>query len=1246
MGDFSAEDQSGPRSELHRARSVQLTMLPQVPVIDTLEIAASYRACDMLGGDFYDFIIVDAWHLGIVIADVSGHGTAAALLMAAAKKVLQLCGRGNVSPRQVLLDVNDSIRADIPQGMFLSMLYGVIDVRDHSFCYASCGHNPPILRRGTEVHEGRIRGNAPVLGIMPSARLGTLLREEFVQLQSGDLLFYYTDGLTEAFNAQDVMYGEKRLMSHIQGAAAGSSSTAVAAIRADVDAFRGGAKLSDDETLLAIRVARQTGRPKPLVAGGAPLESALPQFDTPLIGRETLVEEAVSVLRDKSAPVLSLIGPAGAGKSRVGAAALDAAQSTFPGGIHYVDLQRAESVGDVCREVATALRLGDDETRLGLRIAMALQSPAGRSALLMDNCERARDGVRLCVEEWCERAEQLQLVVTSRVPLDAKTETCLHVKPLATPRPGKDVLKSAIDAERYHAVQLFVERAREADRKFSLTDQNYQDVAHICARLDGLPQAIQFAAARAGVLSPRQILERLDKRFELLRSGQKDDGSTLQGTLAMSWDLLPEHERQALMLLSRFPDGFQLETAGPVLGLIKDYAPEDLVDSLARQSLLHSDVLEDLGNERRFRMYESVRAFGLERLKDNKLAAESKETHERVIVDYARHWWKIDREKGSAEAHQRVQLELQALLEVHQQTEKPDRRAWCAVMAAPILHANGDQDRAMEVLRGGLADLMPGSEEWVWINVTDAMLRLNEAPEHAVEMLKNVHGDSDVTFTAMLARATALQSLGRVDEAIAVLQEAGQLRDLSSLRRARLIDRLGQIYSATGRPKDARKLFENALRLLQDSDDQMLLARVTFNLGWVNMRGDRAAEAVEQLQSALDLAQQQGDRAFEANALGGMALALHLAGERQGSEACMLRGLRLSRELGRTFTEVTQLNTLTRIYHEQMRDEDALRVATKACELAREIGARKSEALAEANIAALSIVLGRDISGAEDTWRHSYQILVEIGEVRSALGSLSNLGVMLGERWKAKRNNRDLQSSIDTLTEATQKRREHGYDALVDAELLLAELLVETGRRSEAKELLAKTLESAKARGDDIARKTVVDGEKLLAELETQSFVSARNQATKRSSLPGTRTRAHSALPAGPVAGKMPTARGPRGTIGQRRSNPGSAPPRVKAPPAAGSSGRLPTVKAPPKAGSSSALPVVPPPPKADSNSSLPTVPRPRQKQATSGRLGKPTPAKPAQKKTISSNMPAVKGRRPKGPPGAAPRRRPRGYDQ
>lgn len=1220
--------------ELERARSVQLSMLPEVPRIEGLEIAASYRACDMLGGDFYDFILIDNWRLGVVIADVSGHGTAAALLMAAAKKVLQLCGRGTISPRQTLLEVNDSIRADIPNGMFLSALYGVIDIRTQKLCFASCGHNPPVIRRGDRLNYNWNHDNAPVLGIMPSAQLDKFLREEFVQLQPDDLLLFYTDGLTEAFNPQKAMYGEERLAARIASSPGGGAQALVDAIRADVDKFRQDATLSDDETLLVIRIGQPRQQVAPLISGGSSSTVSLPTFRTPMIGRDLELGEVAGKLKGRQHPVLTVVGTAGAGKSRVAIAATEAAQDAFPGGVHYVDLQKARSVGDVCRQVATALRLGDDETRLGLRISMALQSPAGATLLVLDNCEGARDAVRRCIDEWHARADTLNVLASSRVPLDVKGEFCLTVRPLATPRPGRDVLKTPADAEKFDAVKLFIQRAREADPAFRYTEQNYQDIARICARLDGLPQAIELAAGRAAVLSPRQILERLDQRFELLQGGEQNERTTLQGTLAMSWELLPAHEQNALMLLAQFPDGFQLDVAGPVLKLVAGHAPEDLVNSLLKQSLLHADVLDDLGGERRFQMYESIRAFGLEKLKASPLAQSAREKFEDSVLRYSLHWWKQDRDHGSAIGRRRVQHEVEAMLELIAGTRNPEARAWCTVMVAPILYGKGDQERAMNLLRGAQAGLLPGSDEYVWINVIDSSLRVNEAPEHVVEALKNPHGGTDVVFAAMLTRANALQILGRNEEAIELLREAGKLEGLTPIREARLKDRLGLIFGAIGRPKDARRLYESALQQARDHNDPMLVARILFNLGWVNLRGDRGSEAVKQLQEALEMAQREDDRGFESSALGGLALALNLAGKRQEAEACMLRGIRLSRELGRTFTEVAQLNTLTRIYHEQSRDEEALQVAIKAKKLAHEIGARKSEALAEGNIAALSMVLGKGVEGAEAAWRNSYKILLELGEMRSALASLSNLGVMLGERWKAKGNPRELHAAIETLAEATNKRRDLGYDPLVDAELLLAELLVETGKRAQARELLERTLQTARGRGDDIAKKTVVDGERLLAELETENLV-ARGKQRPRAQAPEPAVKPRSVVSA---SGRPPTGRlpGKRPRMGNRpRSS--NVLPTVQAPPKADSSSSLPRVQAPAKAGSSNRLAKVPA--KPASSGQAPVVQAPPTKRDSSPALSKVPPRKP-----ISSNLPPLKAKRPKGPPGAAPRKRPRGY--
>ncbi|MBZ0137957.1 MAG: SpoIIE family protein phosphatase [Planctomycetes bacterium] len=1219
---------SGAESELERARSVQLTMLPPAPTIDTFDIACSYRACDMLGGDFYDFILIDAWRVGIVIADVSGHGTAAALLAAAAKKVLQMCGRGNLSPRQTLLEVNDSIRADIPSGMFLSVLYGVIDIRSHRLCFASCGHNPLFLQRGDRLTDEWKHGNAPVVGVLPSTQLAGYLHEEFVQLEPGDRLLFYTDGLTEAFDGNRAMFGEARMRTSIGKAPGGEPQALIDTIRADVDAFRAGAPLTDDETMVVIRVGEVSERVSPLISGAVAADSPLPIYSSKLIGREKEVAGIVDALFEGTRPVVTVTGPAGAGKTRVAVAAAEEARDAFPAGVRYVDLQQAGSLSDVCRQVATSLNLGDDETRLQLRIAMALQSEAGRSLLVLDNCDRASAAVKECVNDWVTRTPSLQVLASSRAPLEAKGEACHPLRPLPYPKPGAGSLTVKEACTAYASMALFVQRAEEADRGFRLTEQNLTDVGRICARLDGLPQALELAAARVSVLTPRQILERLDKRFELLGSGDSVN-STLESTLAMSWDVLGKADQTAWMLLSLYPNGFQLDTAATLLGRIEGKAPEDLVNSLLKQSLLHFDVLEDLEGDRRFFMYESVRAFGREKLKGVEFAQTARKKFETVVMDYVLKWWREDMDRGGSIARRRVLHELETLLEIVETTQTPETRAWATVIAAPVLYAKGEQDRAMTLLRGAMAGLLPGSDEWMWIQVTDANLRATEAPDYVAEMLENVHGDPQVCFQAAMIRSTALQSLGRSDEAIAVIHETSKLDELSPGQQARMKDRLAVIYGAIGRPLDARRLLEAALKQAREHGDPLLIAKVAFNLGWINVRGGRVGDAVKQLREAYEIADKEGDRVFEASCLGGLALALHVSGKKQESEACALRGIRLSRELGRTFTEVAQLNTLTRIYHEQGRDEEALEVALRARKLAQDIGSRKSEALAEGNVAAINVVLGNNIAESEAAWRRSYDILLELGEVRSALSALSNLGVMMGERWKAKGNPRDLDSAISNLKESVIKRRDLGYDPMVDAELLLAELMVEKGQHKEARELLLKTLETARERGDDVARKTVTDAEELLSELDTASIVSARPRGTplgkKRSRRP--------TLPAATGSNRMaPSAKRDPGDSSRIMAPPlskapGTPPPVVKTPPSKTSSQGLPVVKTPSGKPSSDGIPVVKTPPSKTSSEGLPVV--------------KPRGAKPA-----SASIPPLKSRRPKGKPGAAPspRRRPRGY--
>lgn len=1154
MGGDNPSHRPDQGAALERARSVQLSMLPRVPSLEAIEIACAYSACEYLGGDFYDFILVDSWRLGIVIADVSGHGTAAALLMAAGKKVIQMCARGNLSPRQTLLEVNDSLRADIPQGMFLSMLYGIVDVRNHRFCFASCGHNQPLLFRAGQVKHAWTHDNAPVVGVLPSSELKTHLNEEFVQLQPDDALVFYTDGITEAFNAERKMFTEERLHHRLSALGSKPAAFIVDGVHEEVAAFRGAVEQSDDETLLVMKFGKPPETPQPLVPLTPGSEDSLPTWQSPLLGRQSSVDELTRLLREQLAPIILLTGPAGVGKTRLAVAGVEAAHSRYPGGTHFIDLRRATGVADVCRQVAAVLRLPEDTANLGIRVATALQAMPEPMLLILDGCEGCADAVKRCVDEWRARAPGLRVLLTSRVSLDLPGRNLLTLQPLPHPQQG-EVMGSLADAlARYPSIELFSRVATAANPEFKLTTENLDEVARICARLDGLPQAIELIAARVSSLTPQQILKRLSKRSGLVRAGDDEGRSALHGTLSMSWDMLPEAERQALMTLSLFPAGFQLDVASEALAGIEGRAPEELVRSLLKHSLLRYDTPEGLDGDRRFYVYESARLFAAEKLRASAIEQTARLAFDRAVVKYTRRWQVLLEGRERRQARRRIELELETLQNVAKLTADPECRAWASVTLAPILSNRGEQDRAMSLLRGALADLPSESPAWPWVYITDGRLRVLEAPQYVEEMLRGIKGDTDATFKAQSIRALALLTLGRNDDALAVLEGLSKLPNLTGLHRASLKERIGRVYSQCGRTAEARTVLESAVALSLAEGDDSLANLARFQLSWLNARSSHVADALAGMKEVLKFAEDEGDRGLASRALGELALSHHVQGEKQESEACMSRALRIAREIGAVQTEVAQLNTLTRIYFEQGRSDDALKAATKARDLAQEIGSRRSEALAEGNIASLRANMG-DRSVAMEAWERVHGILMEVGDKRVALSALSNIGAAYAERWKETKDPRDLKKAVQVLTEALSDRRKSGYDPIVTAEITLAELLSVCGRRAEAIDWLQKAVQAAAQRGDKDAQQSLAKGEALLAELTAPRGKRMTGRIPPRpgpSKLPGPAPVARQ------VSAPAPAAR-PTGISDRRPS--ASTPPAQPAPPKPPSAPSLPRRK-------------------------------------------------------------------------------------
>jgi predicted ATPase/DNA-binding CsgD family transcriptional regulator len=384
---------------------------------------------------------------------------------------------------------------------------------------------------------------------------------------------------------------------------------------------------------------RPHGQASPAAAADPGSAPPLPVPLTALVGRADLVERVQHLLLDRASRLATLVGPGGVGKSRVALAAAAGVAAAFPDGRWLVPLAPIRDPGLVLPAVLAVLglRVGAAETP-----AAALQAALRerRLLLVLDNMEQVADAGPL-VADLLRACPGVVALVTSRRRLRLRGERVVEVGPL--PLPGADP-ESADPAALGPAVELFVQRARDAAPGFVLDAGNAPAVAEIARRLDGLPLALELAAARTGVLPPPALLARLDKALPLLADGPADLPDrlrTMRGAIAWSVDLLAAEEAALLPHLAVFAGGFtaaQVEAAAPAAPAGRGRAI-DLLAALVDHSLVQRD--ERISRHgTRFRMLETVREFVLERLEaDPAQAEDARARHAAVFADLAAQAW-------------------------------------------------------------------------------------------------------------------------------------------------------------------------------------------------------------------------------------------------------------------------------------------------------------------------------------------------------------------------------------------------------------------------------------------------------------------------------------------------------------------------------------------------------------------------------------------------------------------------------
>ena len=648
-------------------------------------------------------------------------------------------------------------------------------------------------------------------------------------------------------------------------------------------------------------VIRMPDRRGDAAAGEAPVAGAVPVPLTPLVGREREAAAVVDLLVREGARLVTLTGPGGVGKSRL---AVEAARRLGPGfadGARFVELASVPEADLVAPAIAAGLGLTSSAGRLISDLRSYLRTR--RLLLVLDNFEHVIGAAPL-LAELLGAAPGVVVLVTSRVVLRLQGEHEFPVPALPVPPAGTG--QDANDLQDYASVSLFVQRAHAADPGFKLHGGNAEAVAEICRRLDGLPLAIELAAARVRLLPPQALLSRLGQRFSVLTGGARDlpeRQRTLRNTLDWSFGLLSAGEQEMLAGLGVFAGGFGLPAAEAVCGEAGGAAPDrgraeqvmDLLGALVDSSLVRP---ETRGGEPRFGLLETVREYALERLGDGGGWAEAHDRHaayfvalaepteaelqgqrqlawlDRLECEHDNLWaamsWLVDH--GGVEqairllsvtwrfwwlhGHAAEFARLGERIVASSEHQPPYQRALALTGTGFMLFANGDQARAQALFEQSLPLYRPGHRK-LGVVLTAAVLGI-------LGRLAVLDGN--------YSRASEL-----LDQGQALLGELGD-DDFTGYARVQyllftgMVDNfLGQVRLSQGDHDSAVRLFAEGLTAARRVQDPILVLASLYDLALGSHAQGDLVGAAGYLKEGLALAAEAGDETSAAYYLEGLA---------------------------------------------------------------------------------------------------------------------------------------------------------------------------------------------------------------------------------------------------------------------------------------------------------------------------------------------------------------------------------------
>lgn len=600
----------------------------------------------------------------------------------------------------------------------------------------------------------------------------------------------------------------------------------------------------------------------------------LPLELTSFIGRRAELTEARTLLGVSR--LVTLTGVGGVGKTRVAMQVARRVRSSFPDGVWLVEFAELRDGSFVADVVAAALGVRTQRGRSSFDTLVDFLAQR-RCLLVLDNCEQIVDAVAALVDGLLQPSPEVRILATSREILDVAGEAVLPIAPLPVSRMGGKA--SATTRGDDDALTLFAARAADVVPGFGITDTNRELVARICVVVEGLPLAIELAAARVRVLSLQQILQRLEDRFALLAGGPRgvhDRHQTLRATIDWSYELCSPTEQRAWTHLAVFAGSFELDAAEAVLRcVIEPSRTLDVLASLVDKSIL---IRGDADHVVRFRMLDTISDYARQNLAQRGDAAEWRRLHQGWYAELAARM-----DAGWISQDQQASIERLA-------REVPNlRQSLSFALSDPVQDGVASLVLVNSLFRFWLArGMIAEGRRWT----KRALDGVTDGASPDRELARALFADS---FWSVMQ--------GDIDDGRCAVRDLWALSERSTIPvvAAHAAHADGFLALFTGDVARARSMLKQSLDVFVAEGDTAIRIEVLLALGWAHTFAGACAEALESFTHVVGTTEARGEGAYRSHADWGRGVVYWKIGEHDRSERVLKQGVRLSRTRGDPF---------------------------------------------------------------------------------------------------------------------------------------------------------------------------------------------------------------------------------------------------------------------------------------------------------------------------------------------------------